>query len=86
MVYVNVDFEGATAKILEGAVKRGYAKTKAEALRLAVLTLNEHYGLLEAEEEYEDVKDVERIEAEIASGKRKWLSQKEFERRTGVKI
>lgn len=86
MVYVNVDFEGATAKILEGAVKRGYAKTKAEALRLAVLTLNEHYGFLEAEEEYADAKDVVRVESEIASGKQKWLTQKEFEKKTGIRI
>ncbi len=86
MVYVNVNFEGATAKILESAIARGYAKTKAEALRLAVLMLNEHYGFLEAEEEHADARDVARIDSEIAAGKQKWLSQKEFEKRTGVKI
>ena len=86
MVYVNVDFRGATANILEDEVKQGYAKTKTEALRLAVLTLNEHYGILQAQEEFEDAKEADRVESEIASGKQKWLSQKEFEKRAGVKL
>jgi hypothetical protein len=86
MVYVNVDFQGATGKILDDAVKQGYAKTKAEALRLAVLTLNDRYGLLQAEEELEDTKEVARVESEISSGKQKWLSQKDFEKRVGVKL
>jgi len=84
--YVNVDFQGATEKILREAVRLGYAKTKAEALRLALITLNDRYCLLESAEDAEDAQDVERVYSEIASGKQKWLSEKEFARRTGVKL
>jgi Arc/MetJ-type ribon-helix-helix transcriptional regulator len=84
--FVNVGFEGVTEEILDASVKRGFAKTKAEALRLALLALNEKYGLLELEEDAEDALDAVRIDAEIASGKQKWLSATEFSRRTGVRF
>ncbi|MEW5955200.1 MAG: hypothetical protein AB1626_01515 [Candidatus Micrarchaeota archaeon] len=86
MVYVNVDFEGVSKAILDGTIKRGYAKTKSEVLRLALLALNDKYGVIEAQEEVEDAKDVQRIDAEIAAGKQKWLSAKAFSRKTGVKL
>ena len=43
-------------------------------------------GWAEDAEDAEDAQDVERVYAEIASGKQKWLSEKEFSKRTGVKL
>jgi len=42
---ITVRVRGATAKILEELVEKGYYSTKAEALRAGILRLAEEYGI-----------------------------------------
>ncbi|MBI5159590.1 hypothetical protein HY992_05720 [Candidatus Micrarchaeota archaeon] len=44
---MNVKFTGVMEKIIAEAIKQGLVKTKTEALRLGLLTLNEKYTLME---------------------------------------
>ena len=75
-MYATVKFEGVIDKILEKAVENGFAKTKVEALRLAVLELGNKYQLLERED-FLTAKKMESIYEEIKAGKRKVISEKE---------
>lgn len=72
---ISMHFTGFVEKIIEEAVRKGVVKTKAEALRLGLLELNEKYCLvptrLEEIELAEDLKEIERIERDLASGKEK---------------
>jgi Arc/MetJ-type ribon-helix-helix transcriptional regulator len=43
---ITVRVRGATAKILEELVEKGYYSTKAEALRAGILHLAEEYGMI----------------------------------------
>ena len=43
---ITVKVRGATAKILEELVEKGYYSTKAEALRAGILHLAEEYGMI----------------------------------------
>ena len=43
---ISVRVRGATAKILEELVEKGYYSTKAEALRAGILHLAEEYGMI----------------------------------------
>lgn len=70
---ITMRFEGYVEQIIDAAVEKGVVKTKAEALRLGVLELNDKYGLVtkKLSEDEEDIRLAERIEADIASGKEK---------------
>ena len=75
-MHATIKFTGALEQILSGAVERGFAKTKTEALRMAVLELNNKYGLLEqAKLDELAVKKMQRIDKEIAEGKRKVFTE-----------
>ncbi|MCD6522563.1 MAG: hypothetical protein J7K68_02350 [Candidatus Diapherotrites archaeon] len=77
-MYATVKFTGIIEQILEKAVELGIAKTKTEALRLAVLELNNKYNLLERNIEDElAIKKMQKIDREIAKGRRKLLSEKQ---------
>jgi hypothetical protein len=43
---LTVEFKGVTEEVLRGLVREGYAKTKAEALRYALLQVGEELGLI----------------------------------------
>ncbi len=72
---ISMRFEGYTAKIIEEALRQGIVKTKAEALRLGLLEINDKYGLvatnLEQKELKQDIAEFDRMEKRIASGKTK---------------
>ncbi len=75
-MYATVKFTGALEQILESAIGSGLAKTKTEALRMAILELNNRYGLLErAREDELAVRKMQRIDKEISEGKRKLLTE-----------
>lgn len=68
-----VRFDGVVEQTLNRLIKEGYYKTKAEALRAGILELADHYGLL-PNQKYVDrlvSAKMDRIDAEIKSGKRK---------------
>ena len=46
MSTLTVEFKGVTEEVLEALVKEGYAKTKAEALRYALLHIGEELDLI----------------------------------------
>ena len=70
---ISMHFEGYAEKIIAEALRQGIVKTKAEALRLALLELNDKYGLvatdLEQRELRQDMAEFDRMEKRIASGK-----------------
>lgn len=71
---ISMHFEGYVERIIDEAVKQGVVKTKAEALRMGLLELNDKYGLVPALDEIEyleDLSEIKRIEADIKSGKEK---------------
>lgn len=73
-----VKFSGVMEQILKEAVDEGLAKTKTEALRLSVLSLNDKYNLLDKmREDNLAVKKMQKIDEEIKGGKRKVLSEKQ---------
>lgn len=80
---ISMHFEGYVAKIIEEAQRQGLVKTKAEALRLGLLELNQKYGLvatdLEQRELEMDLAEFDRMEKRIAKGKTKLHRAKHIE-------
>ncbi len=72
---VNVRFSGAVEQILQQAVKKGYASTMTEALRLGVFELNNRYRLLQEIEDNADVARADAIMERISSGEEKTYSE-----------
>ncbi len=64
-------FEGYAEKIIAEALRQGLVKTKAEALRLGLLELNDKYGLvatdLEQKELEQDLAEFDRMEKRLAA-------------------
>jgi hypothetical protein len=82
---MNVKLGGVPEKIMDGAILAGLAKTKTSAIILGLMELDNKYKLLERMEDEEDAREARRIMAEVRSGKQKLLSQKEFEKKAGLK-
>ncbi|MFH1780046.1 MAG: hypothetical protein ABH803_02790 [Candidatus Micrarchaeota archaeon] len=80
---ISMHFEGYSEKIIAEALKQGIVKTKAEALRLGLLELNQKYGLvatnLEELELQQDLKEIDRIEKAIKTGKTKLYKAKSLD-------
>lgn len=70
---MNVILKGRTKQIVENMVKDGYANSKSEAVRLAVVNFGErHLGEIELVN-----RKLDRIDQEIKAGKRKLLTPEE---------
>ena len=80
---ISMHFDGYVEQVIDEAVKRGVAKTKAEAIRLGLLELDERFRLVRnAEEKLElesDLREVSRIEREMRSGQEKVHKAKSVE-------
>ena len=77
---VNLRLEGFPEEILNLMVEKKIASNKTEAVRLALLHYNEHFGVKDMRQFIEDdlaVRKMRKIDAEIAAGKRKVLTAKE---------
>jgi hypothetical protein len=72
---ISMHFEGYVEKIIDEALKQGVVKTKAEALRLGLLELNQKYGLVATDMEQRelemDLAEFDRMEKRISQGKTK---------------
>ena len=83
LMNISMHFEGYAEKIIDEALRQGLAKTKAEALGLGLLELNDKYGLiasdLEEKELQQDIREFDRMEKRIASGKTKLHRAKSIE-------
>lgn len=60
-------------QILDSMVEEGYANTKSEAIRLAILSFGERY----IGEEVLVAEKLDRIDGEVKAGKRRILTSKE---------
>ena len=70
---MNVTLRGRILQILDTMVKEGYANTKSEAIRLAILDFGEGH----ISEEVVVKEKLDKIDREIREGKRKVLGSKE---------
>ncbi len=72
--------EGLPEEILEEMVHKGIASNKTEAIRLALLHYNEHFGIRVMKQYLEDqsvIKKITAMEKEVKEGKRKVLSEED---------
>lgn len=77
---INLKLEGFPEEILMLMVEKKIAANKTEAIRIALFHYNEHFGIRPMEKYLEDelaVRKMQKIDAEIAAGKRKVLTAKE---------
>lgn len=76
-INVHAQFSGDVADTIDEIIHRGRAASRTEAIRLALLDYREHH--LEREDELDRlaVEKMQRIDKEIAAGKRKVLSEAE---------
>jgi Arc/MetJ-type ribon-helix-helix transcriptional regulator len=80
---ISMHFEGYIEKIIKEAVQQGVAKTKAEALRTALLELNDKYALVPSLDELENMADMEeisKIESRLKAGKEKVHKVRDIEK------
>ncbi len=70
---MNVILRGKALQIINSMVKNGYANTKSEAIRLAVLSFWDR----RTEEEILVSRKLDRIDKDVREGKRKTLNAKE---------
>jgi len=80
---ISMHFEGYIERIINEAVLQGVAKTKAEALRAALLELNDKYALVPSLDELENMADfgeIARVEQRIKAGKEKVHKIKDIEK------
>ena len=71
MTMVNFDLNGSLEEYVLARIKAGYATSKAEVIRASLLRAKQ------AEEDHLAVLKMQKIDAEIASGKRKLLTAKQ---------
>lgn len=83
---MNVRLEGIADRIAQGAIEKGLAKTKTDALVLGLVELDHRYKLTEYMEDKEDIADARRIVAEVQAGKQKLYTLDEFRKMTGAKV
>ena len=77
---MNLKLTGVTEEVLNAVVKQGIASNKSEAIRIMILHYNEHYGIrpIGSRREAEAlVRKIDEMDAEVASGKKRWLTSKE---------
>lgn len=80
MMILNMKLEGYPEEILEEMLNKGIASNKSEAIRLALLHYNEHFGIKSMGQYLEDqsvVKKIMAMEKEVKEGKRKTLTEGE---------
>ncbi len=72
---MNVSMSGVADHVLEQMIKLGFARTKSEAIRYAVLRFGEEFGLIDENQLVK--RKLDRIDKEIEEGKRRVLSYEE---------
>ena len=78
---LNLKMDGLVEEVINELVDKRIASNKTEAIRMAVLHYNEHYGIIPMNQYLEDklaVKKMQAIDREIDEGKRKVISGEEF--------
>ncbi len=80
-----VRMEGMVETVLNRLVKKGYYKTKSEAVRAGIMELGKEYALV-GEENYLVARKIRQMEREIETGKAKPYTLEEVARDIGVKL
>ena len=78
---MNLRLEGFTEGVLNEVVRMGIASNKSEAIRIMILHYNEHFGIKPISKQVEMAalkRKIDQIDAEVAAGKRKMISEEEF--------
>lgn len=81
---MNVRFVGMVEQIIDEAIRRGYAATKTEVLRLGVLELNNKYGFIAGQGDAEDIARADALMQRIVEGKEELISEKDFKKKHGL--
>ena len=76
-INIHAQFSGIIADTIDEIIRTGRAASKTEAIRIAVLDYREHHLDKDAEIDRLAVEKMQRIDAEIAAGKRKVLTEEE---------
>jgi hypothetical protein len=71
-----LEFEGFPEIILQKAVDLGIARSKTDALRMGIFSLNKEYGLVENSEAELVSRKLAQEEKEMKKNKAKYLSEK----------
>jgi Arc/MetJ-type ribon-helix-helix transcriptional regulator len=77
-INVHAQFSGLVAEIIDEIIRSGRAASRTEAIRLALLDYQEHHLSRAEELDRLAVEKMQKMDAEIAAGKRKVLTEKEF--------
>jgi len=83
-----VRMQPAQELVLEKLTRTGIFKTRSEAIRAGIMGLGKEYSVFQTAQEIEDelvVRKMERIDAEIATGKRKIFTEAEVKKKYGFK-
>ena len=68
MANANIELTGYTGNVVDRMISRGYAKTKTEAIRLAIYQFDQAHGLTE-DEVFDELTG--KVLAQVESGKMK---------------
>lgn len=77
---INLKLEGFAEEIIKELVHKGIASNKTDAIRMALLHYNEHFGIKKVDQYLEDqavVKKIQFLENEVKQGKRKTLTEEQ---------
>lgn len=83
-----VKMQGVPEEVLQVLIRRGYFKTKTEAIRAGVLTLGEKYGISMSPEELEHslvALKIKQEKADLEANGKTLLSEKEVKKKYGFK-
>ena len=77
-INIHAQFSGVVAQTIEEIISTGRAASRTEAIRLAIMDYRDHHLSRGDELDRLAVEKMQRIDAEIAAGKRKVMTQEEF--------
>ena len=83
-----IKMQGVPEEVLQVLIRRGYFKTKTEAIRAGVLTLGEKYGISMSPEDLEHslvVLKIKKEKTELDAKGKSLLSEKEVKKKYGFK-
>ncbi len=83
-----VRMEGVQELIVDRLTKSGMYKNKSEVIRAGILHLGKEYKVFKSLQELEDelvVRKMQKLSAEIRSGKRKTFTEEEVKKKYGFK-
>jgi len=78
IINIHAQFSGVVAETIEEIIQTGRAASRTEAIRLMIMDYRDHHLRKEEELDRLAVEKMQKIDAEIAAGKRKVMTKEEF--------